>query len=59
MARSLVDILEMQFNLMYYLHMSTVDFDENDMRDNEWLHSRLVKQRKDEEELKKGKGLNG
>jgi len=40
--------------------MSVSDFNENDMRDNEWTHSRLVKQRKDEEELKKKKGnLNG
>jgi len=50
----------MQFNLMYYLHMSVVDFDENDMRDNEWLHSRLIKQKRDEEESKKKKvNLNG
>ena len=60
MARPLEDILEMQFNLMYYLHMSVVDFDENDMRDNEWLHSRLIKQKRDEEESKKKKvNLNG
>jgi len=59
MARPLVDILEMQFDLMYYLHMSIADFDSNDMRDNEWLHSRLAKQKKDEEELKKGKHING
>ena len=44
---------------MYYLYMSVSDFDESDMRDNEWLHSRLVKQKKDEEEAKKGKKLNG
>lgn len=56
MGRTLVDILEMQFNLMYYLHMPVSDFDENDMADNEWLHSRLIKQKKDEEEaMKKGK----
>lgn len=41
---------------MYYLHMPVSDFDENDMADNEWLHSRLIKQKKDEEEaMKKGK----
>jgi hypothetical protein len=46
----------MQFDLMYYLHMTVADFDDNDMRDNEWLHSRLVKQRKDEQEaLKKAR----
>ena len=56
MGRRLEDILEMQFDLMYYLYMSVSDFDESDMRDNEWLHSRLVKQKKDEEEAnKKGK----
>ena len=59
MGRPLVDLLEMQFNLMYYLHMPISDFDNNDMRDNEWLYSRLVKQRKDEEETKKKRTLNG
>lgn len=53
MARTLVDILEMQFSLMYYLHISIADFDANDMRDNEWLHSRLIKQKLDEEEARK------
>ena len=38
---------------MYYAHMSVLDFDNNDMRDNEWLHSRLIKQKQDEEEARK------
>jgi len=59
MVRTLVDILEMQFNLMYYVHMTVADFNENDMRDNEWLHSRLVKQKKDEEEARKGNKHGG
>ena len=57
MARTLVDILEMQFSLMYYLHITITDFDNNDMRDNEWLHSRLIKQKLDEDEARKK--LNG
>jgi len=59
MARPLVDILEMQFNLMYHLHMGIADFDANDMRDNEWLHSRLLKQKQDEEEARKKGIKNG
>jgi hypothetical protein len=54
MAKHLEDILEMQFNLMYYLHISVTDFDNNDSRDNEWLYSRLVKQKKDEQDAMKG-----
>ena len=44
----------MQFDLMYYLHMNISDFDSNDAKDNGWLHSRLVKQKKDEIEANKG-----
>jgi len=49
----------MQFNLMYHLHMGIADFDANDMRDNEWLHSRLLKQKQDEEEARKKGIKNG
>ena len=48
MARDLNDVLELQFRLMYYLHMSITDFDNNDIKDNEWLHTRLIKQKEDE-----------
>jgi hypothetical protein len=40
---------------MYYLHISVADFDSNDSKDNEWLYSRLVKQKKDEQEAIKVK----
>ena len=40
---------------MYYLHISVFDFDNNDARDNEWLYSRLIKQKNDEQEAIKGK----
>ena len=38
---------------MYHLNMSVVDFDNNDTKDNTWLHSRLVKQKEDEIKAKK------
>ena len=50
MVPSYKDMLEMQFDLQYYLHMSIDDFDNNDVGDNRWLHSRLVKQKQDENE---------
>jgi hypothetical protein len=48
MGKGLSDILEMQFDLIYYLNMTILDYDNNDILDNSWLHSRLVKQKKDE-----------
>jgi len=53
MGRDLTSILEMQFNLMYYLRMSISDFDNQDVSDLEWLYSRLIKQKKNEIEEKK------
>ena len=53
MAKNLNNILEEQFDLMYYLHMNIADYNENDARDNSWLHSRLCKQKQDEVEAKK------
>jgi len=38
--------------------MSVSDYDENDSRDNSWIHSRLRKQKQEEMEAKK-KALNG
>lgn len=38
---------------MYHLKMSISDFDNNDIRDNVWLHSRLAKQKEDEIKAKK------
>ena len=58
MGKNLNDILEEQFDLMYYLRMSVSDYDENDSRDNSWIHSRLRKQKQEEMEAKK-KALNG
>ena len=48
MGRALSDILEMQFDLMYYLHMTIQDYDNNDAKDNTWLHSRLAQQKTEE-----------
>ena len=50
MGRTLQEILEMQFRLQYYLHMSISDFNNTDLRDLDWLHDRLLKQKKDENE---------
>jgi hypothetical protein len=48
MGKGLNDILEMQFDLLYYLNMTIQDYDNNDVRDNNWLHSRLILQKKEE-----------
>lgn len=46
----------MQFDLMYYLHMTIADFDNNDSKDNMWLHARLIQQKN--EEIKAQKSVN-
>ncbi len=43
----------MQFDLMYYLHMSISDFDHNDAKDNDWLHGRLIEKKRQEIEANK------
>ena len=48
MGKNLKDILEIQFDLLYHLNMTIADYDENDIRDNSWIHSRLVLQKKNE-----------
>lgn len=49
MEMSLSDILEIQFKLLYHLHMSISDFNEMDLRDISWMYSRLSKQLEDKE----------
>ena len=56
MVPSYKDILEMQFDLQYYLHMSISDFDNNDVGDNRWIHSKLYERKKEENELRKKNG---
>ena len=46
----------MQFDLMYYLHMSINDYENNDTKDNAWLHSRLHQQKEDEIKARKKNG---
>ena len=53
MGRTLQDVLEIQFNLLYHLHMSISDFEANDIHDNEWLNSRIAKQKEDEIDAKR------
>ena len=53
MGKNYSDILEMQFDLQYHLHMSVEDYNNNDIRDNNWIHSRLVRQKQDENEQRK------
>ena len=48
MARNLNDILMMEFDLMYHMHMNITDFDNNDIKDNIWLHNRLCEQKREE-----------
>jgi hypothetical protein len=48
MELNLSDILEVQFRLLYFLHMSINDFNEMDLRDISWTYSRLLKQLEDE-----------
>ena len=52
MERSLSEILEMQFNLVYRSSITIADYDNMDLRDIEWTYSRLLKQLKDEKEKK-------
>lgn len=56
MGKSLGDILEMQFDLLYYLNMTIQDYDNNDVRDNNWIHSRLVQQKRNEMKARKEAG---
>ena len=53
MGKNLKDILEIQFDLLYHLNMTIADYDENDIRDNSWIHSRLVLQKKNEAKARK------
>ena len=50
MGKLLPEILEIQFNLLYYLHLSISDFDNTDLKDLDWMYNRLVKQKRDEKE---------
>ena len=54
MGKTLQELLETQFNLLYYLHLTISDFDENDAKDNDWLYSRLIKIKNDEIAARKG-----
>ena len=51
MGRPLQDLLEMEFKLMYYLHIQ--DFAERDVSEIEWLYGRLIKQQRIEAGLEK------
>ena len=49
MARHLKDILEMQFNLMYHLHMTKADIENCDLKELDWIYGRLIEQKKKEQ----------
>ena len=53
MVSPLQEILETQFNLLYHLKMSIHDFNTMDIRDIDWMYSRLIKQINDENEARK------
>ena len=46
---NLPNLMEQKFNLMYYTSMTSSDFDNMDIRKIDWLHSRLIKQKRDED----------
>ena len=39
----------MEFRLLYNTSMTIADFDEADIREIDWLHGRLVQQKRDEQ----------
>ena len=43
MATPLQNLLEIKFNLAYYLHLSFEDFNNTDMSELRWMNSRLHK----------------
>lgn len=45
----------MQFDLLYCLKMSLIEYNEMDVQYLNWFHSRLVKQKNDEIKISKGK----
>ena len=53
MARRYESILEVQFNLAYYNVLSASEYDETDLKDIDWLYSRLTKQKQDEAKMTK------
>ena len=52
MGKNYNDILKIQFDLQYYLHMSIADYNDNDIKDNDWLHAKLYERKKEENELR-------
>jgi hypothetical protein len=48
MGRSLKDLLELEFRLLYYLHLN--NFDERELSEIKWFYSRLREQQKRENE---------
>lgn len=48
MVKDLNSILEMQFDLLYYLRVSVTEYNEMDIQYLNWFHSRLVKQKNEE-----------
>lgn len=51
--RPLADLLEMQFDLMWHLHMSLSDIEGTDTKELEWLHGRVVEQIKKENKVRR------
>jgi len=47
-ARRYESILEVQFNLAYHNILSASEYDETDLKDIDWLYSRLAKQKQEE-----------
>ena len=50
MGKPLRDILELEFNLMYYIGMQRSEIGELNLKYRDWFYNRLVKEKKMEEE---------
>ena len=56
MAPPLQEILEKNFNMMYYLHQPMSEVESWYLKEADWLYGRLVQQRRDEEKIIRGEG---
>lgn len=56
MVTPLQEILEKQFRMQYWLHLSIQDYSETELKELNWLYARLIKQLNDENAPKSKEG---
>ena len=56
MVTPLQEILEKQFRMQYWLHLSIQDYSETELKELNWLYARLIKQLNDENTPKSKEG---